>query len=596
MRGRRLFVAGLLLVAGASGASRVSGQGTRFEVSYPAARSAGPLDGRLLLLLSTDASAEPRFQVSDDASSQLVFGMDVEGWRPGQTIVFPDTAVGSPLETLASLPTGTYRMQVLLNRYETFRLKDGRVLKLPPDRGEGQQWNRKPGNLYSPVAVVRVRGGSAAGEGGNAGTGGTDVDRGGDVASASLTEEIQPIPDAPETEWIKHVRVRSKLLSDFWGRDMYLGAWVLLPKGFAEHPDARYPIAVFHGHFPHEFDGWRATPPDMTTPCVYSERFRLDCYNHVQDSMAYELFKDWNAPDFPRMLVVQIQHANPYYDDSYAVNSANLGPYGDAINRELIPEIERRFRGLGTGWSRFLYGGSTGGWEALAVQLFYPDDYNGTWAACPDPIDFRAFTVVDLYADTNAYHLDSTWRSTPRPGRRDWLGHVLTTLKETNQLELALGTRTRSGQQWDIWEAVFSPVGPDGYPARIWDKKTGHIDPDVANYWREHYDLGHMLETQWATLGPKLAGTIHIYAGDMDNYYLNDAVYMVQDVLENTRGPGYGGEVDYGDRAEHCWNGDHTRPNALSRLRYIQMFAPRIVERIRATAPPGADTTSWRYR
>ncbi len=97
------------------------------------------------------------------------------------------------------------------------------------------------------------------------------------------------------------------------------------------------------------------------------------------------------------MIIIEIQHANPYYDDSYAVNSANLGPYGDAITYELIPYLEKKYRCLGAGWARFLYGGSTGGWEALAVQVFYPDEYNGCWAACPDPIDFRAYTVVNIY-------------------------------------------------------------------------------------------------------------------------------------------------------------------------------------------------------
>jgi hypothetical protein len=293
--------------------------------------------------------------------------------------------------------------------------------------------------------------------------------------------------------------------------------------------------------------------------------------------------------------VVEIQHANPYYDDSYAVNSANLGPYGDAITRELLPEIERRFRGIGEGWARFLYGGSTGGWEALAVQVFYPDDYNGAFAACPDPIDFGAYTSVDLYRDANAYYADGPFQRLARPGHRNWLGHVSATVEDYNHLELALGTKGRSGDQFDIWEAVYSPVGEDGYPKRIWDKRSGVIDPDVAAHWREGYDLRHILERDWAELGPKLAGKIHIYVGDMDNYYLNNAVYLMEDFLKSTTDPAYGGEVDYGDRAEHCWNGDHESSNAVSRLRYNTMYVPKILKRIEASAPAGADLTSWRY-
>ena len=219
------------------------------------------------------------------------------------------------------------------------------------------------------------------------------------------------------------------------------------------------------------------------------------------------------------MIIIEIQHANPYYDDSYAVNSANLGPYGDAITYELVPFIEKQFRGIGKGWARFMYGGSTGGWEALAAQIFYPDEYNGAWGACPDPIDFRAYTVVNIYEHKNAYYAEAPWKQMPRPGKRNYLGELAATIEEMNHMELALGTNSRSGGQWDIWQAVYSPVGKDGYPKPIWDKLTGKIDHSVAEYWREHYDLGHILKRDWKKLGPKLEGKLHIYVGEADNYY-----------------------------------------------------------------------------
>ena len=550
----------------------------RVEVTYPASLNDGPLDGRLLLMFYPEGGPEPRFTLSDGPNTGYVFGVDVEDWAPGQPAVMPShetvttggSAWGYPVRSLAELPAGRYRVQALINVYETFELADGRVLKLPPDRGEGQQWNRKPGNLLStPEWMFWDPKAGVAGE--------VATLR---VAMDTVIPEIEPPGD---TEWVKHVRIRSELLSEFWGRDMYLGAHVLLPKGWYQETDRRYPLAVFHGHFPYDFGGWRTSPPDTTEPCVYSARFDWECYNHTADSAAYALYQEWTSDTFPRMLVIEVQHANPYYDDSYAVNSANLGPYGDAITYELIPYIEEQFRGTGEGWGRFLYGGSTGGWEAAAVQVLYPDEYNGAWIACPDPIDFRAYTVVNLYEHRNAYTLDGDPNETRRPGRRDWLGHVSANLEEMNHRELALGTKTRSGQQWDIWEAVYSPVGPDGYPARIWDKVTGEIDHDVAEYWREQYDLVHILRRDWSTLGPKLAGKLHIYVGDMDNYYLNNAVYLAEEFLESTTDPYYAGEIDYGDRAEHCWNGDHTRPNALSRLRYIQMFAPEIMRRLEET-------------
>ena len=549
----------------------------RFHVTYPAQKGVTQLDGRLLLILSSDASKEPRFQVTDGTGAQPVFGITVDGWKPGEAATIDGTVRGFPVKNPGEIPAGEYRVQALLHRYETFHRADGVTVKLPMDRGEGQQWNRAPGNLYSTPQKISIEPGRN------------------EPIRLVLDQEIPPIEPPQDTKYIKHIKMRSKLLSEFWGRPMYLGANVLLPEGFEEHPEAKYPLMIFHGHFPHTFGGFRETPPDPDLEPEYSERFRMEGYNRIVQEHEYKFFQEWTGPDFPRVLVVQIQHANPFYDDSYAVNSANLGPYGDAITYELIPHIEERFRGLGEGWSRFLYGGSTGGWEALAAQVFYPDEYNGTFAACPDPIDFRAYTLVNIYEDENAYYVESKWKKTPRPGRRDYLGQVSSTLEEMNHLELVLGTKSRSGQQWDIWQAVYSPAGEDGYPKPIWDKESGQIDHSVAEYWRENYDLGHILQRDWAELGPKLEGKIHIYCGDMDNYYLNNAVYLVEEFLKKTKSPHYGGEVDYGDRAEHCWNGDHTRPNAISRLRYNQMFIPRSVERILKTAPKGADTTSWRY-
>lgn len=582
-----LGVVGALALAGCAGPDGGAGNeqarstNPRVEVSvtFPEIQSADALDGRLILVLSQRPDGDPIRHVSDDPSAQPVFGVNVDDWAPGQPALFTDTVFGFPVAHLGELPAGTYRAQALLNRYQTFIRSDGHTVKVPPDRGEGQQWASKPGNLYSDVVEFTVAGGGMS------------------RLELSLDHAIDPLPDpaTQETDWVKYVGIRSDLLSEFWGTDMYLGAWVLLPLGFDEHPDARYPLAVFHGHFPASFTHMRVEPPDTTAECVYSARFDLDCYNRVQQRYQHELYQLWTGPDFLRHLVVEIQHPTPYYDDSYAVNSENNGPYGDAIMTELIPEIERRFRGIGEGWARFTYGGSTGGWEAMAVQVFYPDEFNAAFAACPDPIDFRANTVMNLYEDSNAYFLDAPFKRTPRPGHRDWLGRVDRTIEESNHLELVLGTRGRSGQQWDIWEAVYSPVDDDGYPRRIWDKVTGDIDPEVAEYWRENFDLVHILRRDWATLGPKLEGKLHIYVGDMDNYYLNNAVYLAEDFLESTTSPYYAGEVDYGDRAEHCWNGDQNQPNAVSRLRYIQMFAGPAAERMLATAPAGADTRSWRY-
>ncbi|MAG56695.1 MAG: hypothetical protein CMJ83_10430 [Planctomycetes bacterium] len=550
---------------------------SRIEVSFPEERSGKPFDGRVLVMFSTDFMVEPRFKVGDGQETAQVFGIDANGLRPGEPAVFDGSVLGYPIRSLTDVPPGEYFVQALLHEYETFRRSDGHTVKLPMDRGEGQHWNRAPGNLYSSPRRIKVDPGRK------------------ETLAITLDQVIPPIPAAKDTKYIKHVRIQSKLLTEFWGRPMHLGACVLLPEGFEEHPAARYPLIINHGHFPHTFSGFRESPPDRNLKADFSKRFGVAGYNRIQQQHAYDFYKKWTGPDHPRFVIIKVQHANPYYDDSYAVNSQNLGPYGDAIMKELVPHIEKQFRCIGAGWARFTYGGSTGGWEALAVQVFYPDDFNGAFIACPDPIDFRAYTVVNIYEDTNAYWQIGRFKRTPRPGRRDRRGHVSATLEQMNHRELVLGTKSRSGDQWDIWEAVYSPVGEDGYPKRIWDKTTGKIDQQVAEHWKQNYDLRYILERDWKTLGPKLKGKLRIYCGTKDNYYLDNAVRLMEAFLENTKEPYYDGVVDYGPEAEHCWNGDQTRPNHLSRLRYHQMYVETILDRIKRTAPKGADVTSWRY-
>jgi hypothetical protein len=542
-------------------------------VSFSDSMSSTPLDGRLILILSRDDSEEPRFQVRPGVEAVQIFGINVDGMAPGEEVIIDETVFGYPHASLAELPDGEYFVQALLHKYDTFTLSNGKTVKLPMDQGEGQQWERSPGNIYSEPRTLSIAAGA--------------------TSRIAMDRVIEPIEPPADTEFIKHVRIRSEMLSEFWGRDMYLGAHVLLPAGFEEHPEARYPLAVFHGHFPADFQGFRAEPPDPDLEC--QQTGAVPCYNRIRQEEAYDFYQKWIGPDFPRMLIIQIQHANPYYDDSYAVNSENLGPYGDAITYELIPYIEEQFRGIGEGWARFLYGGSTGGWEAFGVQVLYPDEFNGTFAACPDSLDFRFHQIVNIYDDDNAYRTTGDFASVERPAYRDYLGNVTVTMEDENHMELVLGDKGRSGGQWDIWQAVYSPMGEDGYPQPIWDKMTGDIDHAVAEFWRENYDMRHILERDWATLGPKLEGKLHVMVGDMDNFHLNNAVYLLEDFLESTTDPYYAGMVDYGDRQEHCWNGDHDNPLYLSRLRYNTMYVPKILERILTTAPEGADLTSWRY-
>ena len=544
----------------------------RFAISFPAARSAQPLDGRVLLFISDDGKTEPKSQ-SDQYranTTRPIFGVDVDGLAPGTPVIIDERVVGWPARSLRDIPAGDYYVQALLTRYETFRRSDGHTVKLPMDQGEGQHWDTKPGNFYSRPVKTRV-----------------DPAAGGEIA-ISLDQEIPPIAPATDTAQVKYIRVQNERLTKFWGRPMHLGAIVTLPAGWDAHPDARYPIVIHHGHFPRnaESDTWRETPPDA------------DARGNTRDAQAaaYKFYQDWNGPNFPRMIHVLVQHPTPYFDDSYAVNSANNGPYGDAITLDLIPSIEQRFRGIGQGWARALVGGSTGGWEALGVQVMYPDAYNGAWALCPDPIDFRSYRSVNIYDERNAYYYfeDNPWKRTPKPGYRDYRGHLYSTFEERNLVELVLGTHGRSAGQHDGWASVFGPVGADGYYKPLYDKATGVIDAEVAKYWRDHYDLRHILERDWATLGPKLRGKIHLTSGTMDNGYLNNAVYQAEEFFKKANPPA-DVEIVYGERREHCFTGDTEHPNAVGTRTLHQRYMPAMARWMTKTAPAGADTRSWVY-
>jgi hypothetical protein len=220
------------------------------------------------------------------------------------------------------------------------------------------------------------------------------------------------------------------------------------------------------------------------------------------------------------------------------VNSANLGPWGDAITQELLPYIDQNFRTYPARWARTLTGGSTGGWEALAQFIFYPDVYGGTWAISPDPPDFRHHQVVNVYSDANAYVTHSgAWLDIPRPAARTGSGDTSWTMDEENHWEAALGSHGRSQLgQWDIWQAVYGPQGADGYPAPIWDKQTGDIDHTVAMGWQP-MDLRLYVVNNWATLGPKLTGRIHDYGGSEDTFFLNNASQDFQTALAALTSP-----------------------------------------------------------
>jgi hypothetical protein len=402
--------------------------------------------------------------------------------------------------------------------------------------------------------------------------------------------------------------MRSERLTKFWGRPTQIGAVVLLPDGWDEHPDARYPVLILQDHYHrHFFPGFRTTPPDPALR-VRERALQESAGKPVEDwtlgrdgeidlqEAGWKLFQDWTSGRLPRVIIVMPQHANPYFDDSYSVNSANLGPYGDAIMHELLPTIEKKFHGLAQGWARTVFGGSTGGWEALGVQVFYPDEINGAWAACPDPIDLRAYGPVNIYEDDNAYFREGPFLKVPLPEKRKTNGILDSTMEQDNRFELVLGTHGRSGEQWDIWQAVFGPMGDDGYPKPIWDKRTGEIDKSVVDYWREHSDLSYIMKRDWATLGPKLAGKLRFAVGDMDTWYLNNAVHLTESVLTDPKlYPPANATFDYAPLQPHCYRGVRLDAPRIERLNELSALISSMVKHIEDTAPAGADLKSWKY-
>ncbi|HLB89276.1 MAG TPA: alpha/beta hydrolase-fold protein [Terriglobales bacterium] len=535
----------------------------KFEVSFPAAAHSGAITGRAFVLVSQQDTPEPRIQVGGFGDSVAMFGADVNVLAPGQAVVMDAGTLGYPTRSLRDIPTGEYYVQALVNIYTQFHRSDGHTIWAHMDQWEGQQFNLSPGNLYSEVQRVHL-----------------DRSAGYDVR-LSLTKVIPPVQVPADTTWVKHVKIQSEVLTRFWGHPMYIGAIVLLPKGYDEHQNSAYPVVYEEGHFSLN------APLGFSTenqPVSAERRAMLANLNH---ETAYEFYQSWNSDKFPRMIAVTFQHPTPYFDDSYAVNSANNGPYGDALIEEMIPYLEAHFRMIPKPYARVLIGGSTGGWESMGVQVFYPDFFGGTWTLYPDPIDFRRYGLLNIYEDDNAFFEPGhTWVQTPRYLMRKPNGQPEITVQAFSQLEDVLGSHGRSGQQLEIWEATYGPVGEDGYPKPLWDKQTGKIDHSVALYMRDHgYDLSYNLRTNWATLGPKVRGKIHVYVGDMDHFYLNLAVYMVEDALKSVQNPPCDCDFQYGRPMKgHGW-----QPTSSANL--VRWMA----EHIEKNAPVGESTAAWHY-
>ena len=510
----------------------------RVEITVPASVHAEPITGRVYFMLSRTADREPRLQIG--RTGVPFFGRDVEKLKPGTPAIIDESDLGSPVDSLEDIPPGEYFVQGFVNIYSEFRRADGHVVWMHDDQWEGQRFNRSPGNLHSEVQKVRI-----------------DPAAGG-VIKLTATQKIPPVDVPADTAWVKRFKIQSPMLTRFWGRPIYLGATVLLPRDY-DRQTISYPVLYRQGHF------------SLAAPLNFQE--------------GSDIHKEWIKDDFPRMIVVTFQHPNPYFDASYSVNSVNVGPYGDALTEELIPEVEKRFRVMREPWARLLDGGSTGGWQSLAMQLFYPDLFGGTWSYCPDSVTFTDVEGINVYEDVNAFFKQYEWRRVVTPNSRETDGRIRQTSQQRNYFELVSGTKGRSGEQLDIWSATYGPLGKDGYFEPLFDKRTGVINPEVAKYWKERYDLLEHMKRNWTTLGPKLVDKLFIYTGDMDTYYLNNSTKELERWMKTTASPHYPGFFMYGDGKGHCWSGPVT---PAERLKDMAQYLLR-------KKPDGTTTPWWTY-
>ena len=530
-----LSIALASVVAHLNASPQARGSAPQIEVLFSKGARSEPVTGMVYVAISRDNRQTPIEQTSP--TGVPLFSRFVEALSPDSAIAITADDRGHPVRSLRDVPAGDYWMQPFVNVYTRFPRADGHTVWLHNDQWEGQNWKRSPGNLFGDPVKVTFDPKSVA------------------PIRLVANKVIPPIQPPADTAMVKRIRFQSAILTKWWGQPIYLGATVLLPKGYDTHPEARFPVNYMQDHF------------SLNAPGGFGRGGDFDRF--------------WMSDNAPRFIAVTLQHPSPYYDDSYGVDSENNGPYGEAIIKELIPAVEQKFRVIREPWARMLSGGSTGGWIALAHQVLYPDFYGGSFALCPDSVDFTYHQIVNIYSDANAYYIDKGWTTVERPSERKIDGNIDAMMKDENWYELVVGDKSRSGGQWDIWEATYSPVGPDGYPKRLWNKETGVIDRAVAEQWKK-YDMAEIIRKNWTVLGTKIANKLHIYVGDMDTYYLNDAVEKLNEFLVKADDPKFAGEIVFQRRAPHCWG-----PRSAD-------LWQRLAAQVEKGAPAGA-TKSWRY-
>jgi putative esterase len=488
-----LFLSRLAVLASDSSVSPT----LHFEVAIKQGLAAEPKDGRLFIILSRTNNPEPRFTLGETGrDASIVLARDLHDFGSRANLDFDQ----HDLPALDLSKTPSLRRPLARITY---------IIQALFDSNTGLRSPNAPGNLFSAPQTFHF-----------------DPQRGG-TAKLELSQPVPADELPPETSELKFVKLQSKLLSEFHGRPIFLRAGIVLPPDYEREPSRRYGLWVRIGGL-------------NTRYTTVSELMAKDS----------EFRKTWLGKDTPRLILVQLDGAGPY-GDPYQINSANNGPYGDAITQELIPHIEARFRAIGQPRARVLSGTSTGGWVSLALQVFYPDFFNGAWSSCPDPVDFRALELLNIYQDDNAYVNQHGYE---RASARDSKGDVTLTFRDEVGVEKRLGRGNNfvlSGEQWGEWNAAFGPRGAGGLPVPLWDAETGEINRAVAEQWRK-YDLRLVLEQNWKMLGPRLRGKLHIASAEADQYFLNNAVHLLEEFLSKADPP-FEGRIVYGPGKAHGW-------------------------------------------
>ncbi|KAK5168599.1 uncharacterized protein LTR77_005908 [Saxophila tyrrhenica] len=499
--------------------------GLQVRLSVADGLIANPVDGRVVLMFAPPGvNPLDNWDVVD--TPDALYGKNVYHMRTQKPVTLAggsarntDRGVwGFPNTTLDQVPAGLYSVQAFVNIYQTVTRSDGSVVKVDFPCGDGAPSVDGYGSLKTPVTNVSISSGPQI----------LDL----------MFSAIEPYPQLngteiggcnqgnyADTQYLKHVKIRSTALSEFWGLDMFVGANVLLPHGYV-NGTTRYPV-IYHQNHWDEGNG------------AYYYGTDLDFTRQWQTGVIPGANNRSSGRPTPKFIIVQFRHEAPFYDDSYAVNNANLGPYGDAINEELIPYIDQTFRTIRQPYARVQDGGSTGGWVSAASLIFRPDLMGVCFSSYPDSLDFNSSLPGTALKDFWQPSSKRTIGNSPSELHREvgFSGRRLdkTVLCGKRLLIVCLSARR------DVWNAVFGVQGFNNYPLEPWDKVTGVIYPGAVEYWR-HMDLSHYITDNWdndLNLGAVLRNRIFIYVGTADNYYLNLGVEQFEANVNGRGGPGW---------------------------------------------------------